>query len=80
MTRWVLACESAPMAMAAIFAFALFWSASTQVPGGVSDVALLGGASDAGIEEVVFADTQSPSSDDDVLATIMNDDDREATR
>ena len=69
------------MAMVAIFAFALFLSASfgTRPAGGASvDDALLG-ASDAGVESVVFADNR-PLSSDEVLATILNDEDREAPR
>ena len=68
------------MALAAIFAVAMFWSASisTQSPGSFSVESLLG-TRDAGIEQVVFADRQ-PLSSDEVLATIMNEDEREATR
>ncbi len=68
------------MALAAIFAFALFWSASkgTQTPGSFSVESLLG-TRDAGIEQVVFADRQ-PLSSDEVLATILSEDEREATR
>lgn len=68
------------MALVAVFAFALFWSASfgAPSPGNFNDEALLG-ERDAGIEHVVFADRNSLSSDE-VLATIMNEDDREAAR
>jgi hypothetical protein len=68
------------MALVAAFAFALFLSASrsTHAPGGFSDEMLLG-ARDAGVEHVVFADRQALSSDE-VLATILNGEEREATR
>lgn len=68
------------MALTAVFAFAMFWTASmgTQTPGSFSVESLLG-ARDAGIEQVVFADRQ-PLSSDEVLATILNEDEREATR
>lgn len=67
------------MALLAVFAFLLFLSAGTgnQTSAGLSDTALLG-ERDAGVESVVFTD-QTAISNDDVLATIMNDD-REATR
>jgi hypothetical protein len=68
------------MALTAIFAFAMFWSASmgTQSTGSFSVESLLG-APDAGIEQAVFTDRQ-PLSSDEVLATILNEDEREATR
>ena len=68
------------MALVAAFAFALFLSASrsTRAPGSFSDELLLG-AHDAGVEHVVFADRQALSSDE-VLATILNGEEREATR
>ncbi|HEX8708968.1 MAG TPA: hypothetical protein VF723_12045 [Pyrinomonadaceae bacterium] len=73
--------RSAPaMALVAVFAFVLFWSASigTRPPAGFSDEALLG-ERDTGIERVVFAGTNAPSSDE-VLATILNGDEREAAK
>ena len=69
------------MALVALFAFSLLLSASRgtlKAPGFVSDEMLLG-AHDAGVEHVVFADRQ-PLSSDEVLATIMSGDEREATR
>ncbi len=68
------------MLSVAILAVVLFWSASfgTMPQGTFSDEALLG-ERDAGIEHVVFADRRSLSSDE-VLATILNEDDREASR
>jgi hypothetical protein len=68
------------MALVAIFALALFWSTSPglQSPGNFSDEVLLG-APDAGIERVFFADRQ-PLSSDEVLATILNGEEREASR
>ncbi|HEV2914861.1 MAG TPA: hypothetical protein VGX92_16410 [Pyrinomonadaceae bacterium] len=69
------------MALAAVFAFALFWSASppgASARGGFSVEALLG-TRDAGIGQIVFAETASLSNDE-VLATILNEDEREASR
>ena len=66
--------RSAPaMALAAVVAFLMFWSASpsTLAPGALSEEALLG-TSETGIEHVVFAD-RSALSNDEVLATILND-------
>ena len=68
------------MALVAVFAFALFWFA--KVGGPTPDnfsVESLMGTRDAGIEQVVFADRQ-PLSSDEVLATILSEDEREATR
>ncbi len=61
------------MALVAIFAFALFWSVSLRTPviAEIGDDPLMGTQS-AGIERAVFADSQALSSDDDVLATILN--------
>jgi hypothetical protein len=68
------------MALAAIFAFALFLSTTSgrRNPVSFSDEALLG-ARDAGVEHVVFADRQ-PLSSDEVLATILSGEEREASR
>jgi hypothetical protein len=67
-------------ALVAIFALALFLSASMNngSAGGFSVESLLD-ARDAGVEHVVFADRQ-PLSSDEVLATILNEDEREAAR
>jgi hypothetical protein len=77
-----VAWRSAPaMALAAAFAFLLFWTAtgtSTLTPGVLSDEAFLG-TRDAGFEHVVFAE-RSPLSNDEVLATILDEEDREAQR
>lgn len=73
--------RSAPaMALAAAFAFLLFWSSSapTLTPGVLSDEALLG-TRDAGFEHVVFAE-RHVMSNDEVLATILDDEEREAPR
>ena len=71
------------MALVAIFAFILFWTSSlgTTSPGVFSDEALLeaSGGDDAGIENVVFAERRALSSDD-VLATILQGDERENSR
>lgn len=70
------------MVLVAIFAFVLFWTSSlgttTTSPGVLSDEALMD-ARDAGIESVVFAERR-PLSSDDVLATILNEDEREVSR
>lgn len=68
------------MALAAFFAVALFWSASmgTQSSSSFSVESLLG-SRNAGIEQVVFADRQ-PLSSDEVLATILNEDEQETAR
>ena len=77
-----VAWRSAPaMALVAVFAFLLFWTAtspSTFTPGVLSDEAFLG-TRDAGFEHVVFAE-RSPLSNDEVLATILSEEDREAQR
>lgn len=73
--------RSAPaMALVAVFAVVMFWLAipATRSPGVLSDEALLG-ESGAGIEQVVFAD-RSSLSNDEVLATILVEDEREAAR
>lgn len=67
------------MALVAVFAVVLFLSTSfTRTGGSYTDEALLG-ERDAGVERVVFADRQ-PLSSDDVLATILNDEERGASR
>lgn len=64
------------MALVALLAFVLFLSVSfTRSAGSYSDEALLG-APDAGVERVVFAGDRQPLSSDDVLATILNDEER----
>jgi hypothetical protein len=70
------------MALVALVAFFLFWTSSlgttTASPGVLSDEALMD-ARDAGIESVVFAERR-PLSSDDVLATIIQEDEREGSR
>ena len=68
------------MALVAIFALTLFLSVSTgmRTQVGFIDEALID-ARDAGIERVVFIDRQ-PLSSDEVLATILNGEEREASR
>ncbi|HJR06800.1 MAG TPA: hypothetical protein VJ842_06055 [Pyrinomonadaceae bacterium] len=76
------------MALVAVFAFILFWTSNLNntngtttaatSPGVLSDEALMD-TRDAGIESVVFADRRALSSDE-VLATILSEDEREATR
>lgn len=70
------------MALVALFAFVLFWTSNfgngSASPGVLSDEALLD-ARDAGIESVVFAERR-PLSSDDVLATILQGDEREVSR
>jgi hypothetical protein len=76
------------MALVAVFAFILFWTSSLNgtngttaaaSPGVLSDEALMDTRGDAGIERVVFADRRALSSDE-VLATILNEEEREAAR
>jgi hypothetical protein len=66
------------MATVTIFAFVLFWSSSMSngSAGNLSVESLLG-TRDAGIEQVVFAEGQ-PLSSDEVLATILNEEDQGA--
>ena len=71
------------MALVALVAFVLFWTTSLGTttnasPGVLSDEALMDARED-GIESVVFAERR-PLSSDDVLATILNADEREASR
>jgi hypothetical protein len=70
------------MALVALLAFVLFWTsnlgAPTVAPGVLSDEALMD-ARDAGIESVVFAERR-PLSSDDVLATILTEEEREVSR
>jgi anti-sigma-K factor RskA len=68
------------MALVAVFAFAMFLSAGTpaQPQQGFSDEALLG-RNNAGVEQVVFTDARTISNDD-VLATIISDENREDAR
>jgi hypothetical protein len=68
------------MALVAIFAVTLFLSANfgAQPLVASSDEPLLDARS-VGVESVVFADNRSISSDE-VLATILNEDEQEASR
>jgi hypothetical protein len=68
------------MALVAILAITLFLSTSLSLrsSNSFSDDALLGERSTE-VENVVFADTRNISNDD-VLATVMSDDDQEASR
>ena len=76
------------MALVAVFAFILFWTSgfnsgtngttTAASPGVLSDEALMDTRED-GIERVVFADRRALSSDE-VLATILNEDERGDTR
>jgi hypothetical protein len=66
------------MALVAVFAFILFLSTGTGTPGSSNDYALLG-ETDAGVEQVVFADAQ-PLSRDDVLTTILDADEQGASK
>jgi anti-sigma-K factor RskA len=69
------------MAMVAILAVTLFLSSSfnTQQTASVASVEDLLDTQGAGVESVVFADNRSLSSDE-VLATILNEDEQEASR
>ena len=68
------------MALVTVFAVVMFFAARINTPsnGGFTDEAFLG-TREAEVEQVVFADNQTLSSDD-VLATIFDDDEREASR
>jgi hypothetical protein len=72
------------MALVALFAFILYWTSNFGTatpplsPGVLSDEALMD-TRDAGIENVVFAERRALSSDD-VLATILQEDEREVSR
>lgn len=69
------------MTLVAVMAFALFWSASSRSSSTITafnDDSFLD-ANDAGISHVVFADRR-PLSSDEVLATIINEDEREDAR
>jgi hypothetical protein len=68
------------MALVAVLAFAMFLSAgtATQTQQGFSDEALLG-RNNAGVEQLVFTDARSISNDD-VLATIISEENREDVR
>jgi len=70
------------MAMVALLAFILFLSASPARTGGSSytEELLLGERDAGGVERVVFAGDRQPLSSDDVLATILNDEERGASR
>jgi hypothetical protein len=64
------------MALVTILAFVLFLSSGvTRTIGSYSYEALLG-ERDAGVERVVFASDRQALSSDDVLATILNDEER----
>lgn len=68
------------MALVAVFAIVLFLSSIiTRTIGGYTDEALLG-ERDAGVERVVFATDRQALTSDDVLATILNDEERGASR
>jgi hypothetical protein len=67
------------MALVAIMAVVLFLSAGSGSLDGFNEEALLD-SREAGFEQVVFADNQVASSDDEVLATILNEDDRGASQ
>ena len=66
------------MALVAVIAVALFISSSLRV--GTADALSYESPLDMGAEGVVFADARNVSSDDDVLATILNEDEQEASR
>ena len=68
------------MVLVAIFAFALFVSVSlsTRTPASFSDEAILG-TRDAEVEQIVFTGAQAPSSDE-VLATILNEEEQGASK
>jgi hypothetical protein len=72
------------MALVAVFAFSLFMfmrtGATAVAAEGFGDEVLLG-AQNAGLEQVVFTDARTLSGDDEVLTTILADDEaREVSR
>jgi hypothetical protein len=69
------------MALVAIMAVVLFLSAGsgTRTLDSLGDEAFFD-SRDTRFEEMVFADNQVASSDDEVLATILNEDDRGASQ
>jgi hypothetical protein len=68
------------MALVAVLAVVLFLSSTfSRTMGGYSDEALLG-ERDASVERMFFATDTQPLSSDDVLATIMSDEERGASR
>jgi hypothetical protein len=69
------------MALVAIMAVVLFLSAGsgTRATDGIGDEAFFD-SRDTRFEQLVFADNQVASSDDEVLATILNEDDRGASQ
>ncbi len=68
------------LALIAVFACTLFWTVSLgTLPTSDFNVAAFLGERDAGIEQVMFADNNSLSSDE-VLASILNDDEREVLK
>ncbi|HEY0321906.1 MAG TPA: hypothetical protein VGC66_13170 [Pyrinomonadaceae bacterium] len=68
------------MALVAILAVVLFLSSGvTRTIGSYSDEALLD-ERDAGVERVVFTTDRQSLTSDDVLATILNDEERGASR
>lgn len=68
------------MALVVALAFILFWASSTSTPSsdGFSDEAILAGT-DAGVERVFFTGANQMSNDE-VLATILNEGEWEAVR
>lgn len=68
------------MALVAVFAVVLFVSSIiTRTIGGYTDEALLG-ERDAGVERVVFTTDRQALTSDDVLATILNEEERGVSR
>jgi hypothetical protein len=68
------------MALVAVFALVLFLSATFTRTGGSYTYEALLGERDAGVERVVFDVDRQQLSSDEVLATILNDDERGASR
>lgn len=77
---WVVWRSAPAMALVAVFAFVAFWSASldTRTPVAFSVDSLLN-THDTGIGRVMFVDNGSMSSDE-VLASILNEDEQEDPR
>jgi hypothetical protein len=79
LTMLAVAWRTVPaMALVAVFAIVLFLSTGARAPGISNDYALLG-ETDAGVEQMVFADAQ-PLSSDEVLTTILDADEQGASK
>jgi hypothetical protein len=81
LTLFMVAWRATPaLALVAVLALALFLSAGAgELTGGGFGEETLLGERDGDIEQVVFADSRAPSSDE-VLSTIIDEDEKEGAR